>query len=265
MIPSHSQSSNNPWLVVPRPNPRASIRLFCFPYAGSGAVVYRTWPNDLSAEIELFAAQLPGRENRFRETPLQSLAEVVSALAAAVYPYLDRPFALFGHSLGGLIAFELAHYLREQWGCTPLLFFASARRAPHLPEPLSPIHALPGDEFIAQVQKRYGGIPQAILQTPELLHAMLPMLRADFALFEKYAYRARPPLTCPIIAFGGEHDQIVRREEIAAWREHTSARFTLRLVDGDHFFVRHAQSALVREISQQLFRVWEAQPVAHNV
>lgn len=259
MIPASSQPSINPWLVVPRPNPRASIRLFCFPYAGSGAVVYRTWPNDLSAEIELFAAQLPGRENRFRETPRHDLTEVVSELAAAMQPYLHRPFAFFGHSLGGLIAFELAHHLRERHGLTPLRLFVSARRAPHLPEPFPPIHSLPDAEFIAQMQKRYGGIPQVILQTPELLHAMLPMLRADFALFEKYVYRARMPLECPIIAFGGEYDQIVRREEVAAWHEHTSARFTLRMVEGDHFFVRHAQSALVREVSQQLLRACDTE------
>ncbi len=230
------------------------MRLFCFPYAGSGAVVYRTWPNDLPPEIEMCAVQLPGRENRFREAPLRELAEVVAALAHALQPCLDLPFAFFGHSLGGLIGFELAHDLRAQQGREPAQLFISARRAPHIPEPLSPIHPLPNEEFIAQVQKRYGGIPQAILQAPDLLNAMLPMLRADFALFENYVYQKRASLNCPLTVFGGEHDQIVGRNDLAAWSEHTRGPLNLRMLEGDHFFLRGAQPIIVREISRQLLR-----------
>jgi medium-chain acyl-[acyl-carrier-protein] hydrolase len=256
-----SSNANTPWLVVPRPNPKAELRLFCFPYAGSGAVVYRAWPHDLPAEIEMCAAQLPGRENRFRETPLHDLAQVVSGLAQAMTPFLDKPFAFFGHSLGGLIGFELAHCLREQRGVAPSQLFISARRAPHIPEPLSPIHALPNEAFLAQVQERYGGVPQAILQAPDLLHAMLPMLRADFALFENYVYRPRPVLACPITVFGGEQDRIVNRSDLGAWREHTSGRFALHMLEGDHFFLRNAQTFLVREISRQMLRTLEVEPV----
>mgnify|MGYP001615144830 CR=1 FL=1 len=261
---SHANTNNNPWLVVPRPIPRAELRLFCFPYAGSGAVVYRTWPNDLPPEVEMCAIQLPGREHRFRETPLRNLDEAVTALAQALQSHWDLPFAFFGHSLGGLIGFELAHYLREQGARVPIQLFISARRAPHLPEPLPPIHALPDAEFLVQLQNRYGGIPQAILQAPDLLNAMLPLLRADFTLFEKYVYRSRSPLVCPITVFGGEHDQIVGREDLAAWQEHTTDAFSLRMLEGDHFFVRSAQFEIVREVSRRLLRVLQAEPVEHN-
>lgn len=254
-------NTNTPWLLVPRPNPRTAMRLFCFPYAGSGAVVYRTWPNDLPPEIEMCAVQLPGRENRFRETPLNDLAQVVSGLAQALTPFLDKPFAFFGHSLGGLIGFELALHLREHHGVAPSQLFISARRAPHLPEPLAAIHHLPNEEFITHLQQRYGGIPQAILQAPDLLHAMLPMLRADFALFENYVYRSRPVLAGPITVFGGEQDRIVGRNDLAAWREHTSERFALHMLEGDHFFLRSAQPFITREISRQVLRLLDAEPI----
>ncbi len=261
-MPSHATNLASPWLVVNRPVPHARLRLFCFPYAGSGAVVYRTWPNDLPSEIELCAAQLPGRENRYREAPLTRLAEVVAALANAMQPRLDLPFAFFGHSLGGLISFELAHYLRQHHGKEPAQLFVSARRAPHIPEPFPPIHQLPNDEFIAQMQKRYGGIPQAILQAPDLLLAMLPMLRADFALFEDYVFSKPAPLDCPITAFGGSRDKIVSPEDLAAWREHTTAPFTQRMLEGDHFFLRSAPSLIVREVAQQLLRRLQEEPAA---
>lgn len=253
-MPTSSPELNSSWLVIPRPNPKAELRLFCFPYAGSGAVVYRTWPNDLPAEIEMCAVQLPGRENRFREAPMSELTEVVRALAQALQPRLNLPFAFWGHSLGGLICYELAHFLRTEYGREPVRLFISARRAPHLPEPLAPIHALPNDEFIAQMQQRYGGIPQAILQAPDLLNAMLPMLRADFALFENYVHETRAPLHCPLTVFGGEHDRIVERRDLEAWREHTSGNFVLHILEGDHFFLRSAQASLTREISRQLLR-----------
>lgn len=235
------------------------MRLFCFPYAGSGAVVYRTWPNDLPPEVEMRAVQLPGRENRFRETPIPDLATVVRALAQAMQPCLDLPFAFFGHSLGGLICFELAHLLRTEYGREPVQLFISARRAPHIAEPLASIHVLQNEEFITQVQKRYGGIPQAVLQAPDLLHALLPMLRADFALFENYVHEKREPLQCPIIAFGGEHDHIVGRADLAAWREHTNTRFALHMLEGDHFFLRSAQAFITREISRQMLRTFDAE------
>lgn len=238
------------------------MRLFCFPYAGSGAVVYRTWPNDLPSEVEICAVQLPGRENRFREAPLRELTEVVSTLARAVQPYLDVPFAFFGHSLGGLIGFELAHFLRTRHQLEPAQLFISARRAPHIPEPFPPIHHLPDEEFVLQMQNRYGGIPQALMQTPELLHALLPMLRADFALFENYHFTQREVLACPLTAFSGESDAVVRRSDIAAWREHTRGAFTFHVLPGDHFYLRSAHAFIAREISQQLLRRLQENPLA---
>ncbi len=244
--------ASNPWIVCQKPNPEARLRLFCFSYAGGGAVVFRTWSSHMPPEIELCALQFPGRENRLRETPLNRMALVVDTLAQALQSYLDKPFAFFGHSLGGLICFELAHQLRKAYGRAPKQLFISARRAPQIPEPLPPIHQLPGAEFVAEMRRRYNGIPEAILQTPELLEVMLPMLRADFAIFETYVYAQPEPLPCPIAVFGGQQDQVVCKEDLAAWRKQTRGYFSMQLFPGGHFYLREAQSALLQEISQEL-------------
>lgn len=251
-LPPPSAFAATPWIVCHRPNPNARLRLFCFSHAGGGAVVFRSWPDHLPPEIEVCALQLPGRENRLREKPLNAMADVIEALTHVLQPHLDKPFAFFGHSLGGLIGFELAQQLRRVEGHAPAQLFISARRAPHLPEPFPPIHHLPDAEFIAEMRRRYQGIPAAILQVPELLEVMLPMLRADFAVFETYAYVEREPLACPIAVFGGEQDGIANRDDLNAWRKHTRSRFSMQIFPGGHFYWRETQAALLQAVSQEL-------------
>lgn len=215
-------------------------------------MIFRDWPKDLLPDLEVCAIQLPGRENRLREKALTRMPLLVQALAQEVLPSLNMPFAFFGHSMGALVGFELARHLRAQYRQLPVHLFVAARRAPQLSEKLPPIHKLPEPEFVNELNRRYGGVPAAVMQNAELMQLMLPMLRADFAILETYAYTSDYPLDCSITAFGGLSDRSVREQELAAWRMETLDRFTLRMFPGDHFFLRESQAALVEEIRQAL-------------
>jgi medium-chain acyl-[acyl-carrier-protein] hydrolase len=244
-------SPSSAWLICPKPNPWARLRLFCFPYAGGGSGIYRPWTAGLPETIELWCVRLPGRES-LRSTPaFTRLVALVKALAPIILPYLDRPFAFFGHSMGGLISFELIHELRRQHDLAPVHLFVSGRHAPQLPDQAPRLHHLPESEFLTQL-RRLNGTPEAVLQDTELMQFFLPILRADFAVCETYTYTAKPPLTCPISAFGGWQDPRVCYDELAAWREQTRGAFMQRMLPGDHFFLHSAQEQLLRALAQDL-------------
>ncbi|PYS90392.1 MAG: putative thioesterase [Acidobacteria bacterium] len=244
-------SSATPWLVINRPNPQARLRLFCFPYAGGGAATYHAWPGELPTEVEVCAVQLPGRASRSRESPYDRLKQLVEALAPAVLPYLDRPYAFFGHSMGALIAFELTRRLRREADTSPAHLFVSGRRAPQLPRTNPPIHDLPEAEFV-QALRRLNGTPDEVLAHPELMELMLPLLRADFAAVGTYEYTPEPALACPITAYGGLQDHEVSRAQLEAWRTQTTGGFTLRMLPGDHFYLQTGRALLLRSLFREL-------------
>ena len=239
------------WIAFRKLNPQARLRLFCFPYAGTGASIFRTWPDGLPADVEVCPVQFPGRGTRLMETPFTQLSHLVQALAQALVPLLDKPFAFFGHSMGALVGFELARQLRRQSGVQPVRLFVSAARAPQIPHRDRPIHALPEGEFLAEL-RRLNGIPEKVLEEAELMQIMLPVLRADFAVYETYVYSTEPPLHCPISTFGGLQDQRVSRGDLEAWRNQTNGSFSLRMFPGDHFFWRTTQPLLLQVLSQDL-------------
>ena len=239
------------WIACRKPNPQARLRLFCFPYAGMGAAMFRTWPDGLPADVEVCPVQFPGRGTRLTETPFTRLSPLVEALARALAPLLDKPFAFFGHSLGALVGFELARHLRRQSGVQPVRLVVSAHRAPQIPDRDRPMHALPEGELVAEL-RRLNGIPGSVWAEPELMQIMLPILRADLAVYETYAYSIERPLDCPISAFGGLQDQRVSRGDLEAWRDQTSASFALRMFPGDHFFLNSTQPLLLQALSQEL-------------
>jgi medium-chain acyl-[acyl-carrier-protein] hydrolase len=236
----------SPWLLQTRPNPNAVLRLFCFPYAGGSAQIYRKWAQRLPPAVEVCPVQLPGRGNRLREPLFTDLDTLVLALAEAVPSYLDKPYAFFGHSMGALIGFELAHRLREREINGPAQLFVSGHRAPQFSREESLSYNLPEPEFLEEL-RRINGTPREVLEHPELIQLMMPLLRADFKVAQTYEYRPGPPLDCPITAFGGLRDEDVSQEQIAGWREQTRAEFSLHMFPGDHFFI-HASEALLLEI-----------------
>lgn len=241
------------WIIGPRPGPGARLRLFCFPYGGAGASLYRGWSAALPATVAVCPVQLPGRENRLTEPSFRRLQPLIQALADGLTPYLDLPFALFGHSMGALVSFELARELRRR-GRFPACLLVSSFRAPHLPDPDPPIYHLPDAEFIQELAD-LGGTPPEVLENAELMELVLPRLRADLEVCDTYSYVPEAPLACPITALGGVDDQEVRPEELEGWREHTSGAFRLRLFSGDHFYLHDAGSALQQAVVEELMPV----------
>lgn len=241
----------NPWLYYLKPNPKASVRLFCFPYAGGTALVYRTWAQKLPASVEIVAIQLPGRFTRMREPAVSKLTDLLEPLASALKPFLDKPFAFFGHSMGALVCFEVARFVRRQWRALPRHLFVSGRSAPQLNREHRPLYNLPKDELLVDL-KQLGGTPREVLEHPELMDLMLPLLRADFSICDTYEYTEEAPLACPITAFGGLQDFDVSRRGIEAWGEQTTAPFTLRMFAGNHFFIHTNEMLLLNLLANQL-------------
>jgi medium-chain acyl-[acyl-carrier-protein] hydrolase len=242
----------NSWFNCFKPHPNAKVQLFCFPYAGGGAIAYREWYKYLPdlPEIELYTIQLPGRESRLREPAFNQLEPLVEALSQALLPNLNKPFAFFGHSMGGLIAFEVSRYLRKQ-EIYPEHLFVSGARAPHIRDTKPPIHNLPQSEFVQEL-RRFNGTPAAVLENVELMELLSPTLRADFAVLETYIHTKQIPLSCPITAFGGIEDTEVTQEELAAWQQHTSKKFSIHMLPGDHFFLNSARESLLNIIKHNL-------------
>lgn len=227
------------------------LRLFCLPYAGGGAQIYRTYSQVLPDDIEVCAVQLPGRERRFREPALESVDAIVDRLAPVVSELSDRPYAVLGHSLGALVGFELLRRLRKDGEPLPLRLFASGHRAPHLPDPDPPIHHLPDAQFVEEL-RQLNGTPQEVFESPELLELILPVLRADFTAAETYVYRSEVPLPCPITALGGTNDVMIPRESLQAWQEHTTGNFEAHFLEGDHFFIHQRHKDVIRIVRDRL-------------
>ena len=244
-------SALDSWITCRKPRPQAHLRLFCFPYAGGGVSIFRAWSDSLPADVEVCPVQLPGRGTRLMEPPFTRLSPLIQALAQALFPLMDKPFAFFGHSLGALVSFELARQLRREYAVQPVRLFISADRAPQIPNRDPAIHSLPEGEFLVEL-RRLNGTPREVLEDEELRQIMLPLLRADFAVYETYGYSTEPPLNCPISAFGGSQDHRVSRSDLEAWREQTSVSFSLRMFPGDHFFLNTTQPVLLRVLSQEL-------------
>ncbi len=252
-------AQDKPWIFFRQPNPRARLRLFCFPYAGGGASIYRQWGKSLAAaEIEVLPVQLPGRESRLMERPFVSFEPLIDSLIPALSPFMDQPFAFFGHSLGAAIVFELAHQLRLEGRQEPLALLVSGRRAPHLPDDDPPMYGLPEAEFKAKLRE-LDGTPEAVLENPELMALMLPLLRADFELIETYTPGERPPLAVPMFAYGGLEDPEVERQHLEAWQVVSQARFRLRMFPGDHFFLHPQMDRLLAAVAADLAQVMPAQ------
>ena len=238
------------WLIRPRPNPRAKLRLLCFPYAGAGGWMFRTWPDSLPADIELLAVELPGRDTRRGEPAFQRLAPLIAAIADAVIPDLQPPLAIFGHSLGALLGFHFTRELRRRSGTAPLQLFVSGRRAPQLPD-RSPMHDLPDRQFVDRL-RRLGGIPEVVLQDAELIAHFLPVLRADLAVAETAELADEAPLACPVAALAGASDERATLDEVDAWRVHTSGTFERETFPGGHFFIQSERTAVLGWLARRL-------------
>jgi len=249
--PPNGQTKFNTWVTCPSPNPAAQLRLFCLPFAGGGASIFQPWGRALPKVVEVCPVQLPGRENRLREQPHTDIHTLVEHLARQILPYAQKPFALFGHSMGALLAFELTRTLRRQNGPMPLFLFLSAHRAAHLPLRRQPLHGLPDPEFI-QAVRRFGGTPDGVFEHKALLALTLPVLRADFTLCDHYRFVPEAPLNCPLLLYAGRYDTEVSPQEVEAWSKHTTQTSRLQIFPGGHFFLRSDRDSLLRAIASAL-------------
>jgi len=237
--------------VVPIPvSVPVTFRLFCFPPAGSGTIVFRPWAPLLAHGIQLCPLLPPGREARLGESPISTFEEMVSAATTAISHFSSDRFALFGHSLGSLVAYEVARRLTSQKR-QPLHLFVSGHQAPGLGSRRAPIAHLPEPEFL-QGLASLGGTPPEIMASRELLALMLPMLRADFALAERYFPLPGPRLTCPVTALGGQADPWIDAPGLAAWRAVTTGWFESELLEGDHFYIGPSRETIVAHINSRI-------------
>jgi surfactin synthase thioesterase subunit len=240
------------WIRNRPRRPQASVRLFCFPYAGAGGIVYRDWPNILAPDIDVCAVEPPGRWTRAREPLLRSLNEFIRELDRELAGFLDIPFALFGYSLGALQAFEWARHLRRQGGPSPSHLLVAARSAPQVQGKRASIARLPQAEFLRHLQARYGALDPLILSDQEMLARMTRVLKADLEMHESYVYRCEPPLKCPVHAYAGLDDETAPPHEVFSWRGQTVGRFDGRTFSGAHFFLRQHGTELARTVGEAL-------------
>ena len=248
---NRSPSNSNQWFVCPRIKPDEETRLFLFPYAGGGPASFSKWSAELPDNIEIWIAHYPGRGSRHAEPPITSLTELVDGLIQAIQPLLDKPFAFFGHSLGGLIAFELTRRLRQRNLPQPGILFVSACGSPHIPDPHPPIHRSPEPEFLKSLQQ-LNGIPSELLHQPDVMELVLPILRADFQAMENYEYISDAPLDCYISAFAGLNDRRLSQEGLEGWALHTRAGFKTQYFPGDHFFINTARESVIASVIREL-------------
>ena len=250
------------WLVRKHAHGRPRARLFCFPFAGAGASAYRLWSTGLPAELEVCAVQLPGREGRWREPPHTRIDTLVAALLPELQPHLDLPFAFFGHSMGGVLAAETTLALSARAGPMPQHLFVSARRAPHLADPDPLLADLSDADFIAEINRRYGGIPAEVLRDEEMMALVLPGLRADVRALESYRSLPAARIGCPLSVFGGTEDSRASAAQLEAWRELANAGFRMRTFPGDHFYINPRRADVLADISATLAPMLRSEPAS---
>jgi medium-chain acyl-[acyl-carrier-protein] hydrolase len=235
-----------------RRNLRAEVKLFCFPYAGAGASIFRLWGERLGDRVELLPIQLPGRENRFREPYPTSISDVADALVAdRALPFEGR-FVFFGHSLGTLLAYEVAQRLRSRGRSQPARLIMSAHRGPQVPLSHPPTWNLAAPEFERRL-KELNGTPIEVFENGDLMDLIVSIMRADLRLDETYVCPLRHEvLSCPISVFGGTRDAETPLEHLDAWRDVTTGVFERRMFEGDHFFIRSSSTTLIEAVASAL-------------
>lgn len=242
----------DPWVKVYHPRPHARLRLYCFPYAGGGAGVFRSWSALVPASLEIAAIQPPGREDRLREPPFRRLLPLADAVSEALPSDSGRPFAFFGHSMGAAVAFEVARRLARSGGPAPVHLLVSGRNAPRQPDDREPIHALPRDEFYAELRK-YQGTPEEVLDHAELMELLEPLLRADFELIETYTYEPDGSrLAIPLAALSGIADADAPPVKAEPWAEETAGPFRAHVLPGGHFFLNEQRAETLALLNREL-------------
>jgi surfactin synthase thioesterase subunit len=268
---------SDPWIVVPRPNPRATARLLCFPYAGGGPSVFAHWAGILPEFLELAIVHLPGRGSRLGEPPLARMDALIDALTPSVRSCMaELPCAFLGHSLGALILFEITRHLRRAYRAVPIHLFVSGARAPHYyhkeqlrqdhlqysPVPGTAGHELADAQLVEMLRDLGFEASRALETNPEMRRLMLPTLRADLRMHDAYRYAPGPPLDVPITAVGGRVDPFVTGEQLHGWRRHTTGSFTTAFRPGGHYFLEREKTFWAELLGATLAPACESEAIA---
>ena len=238
------------WFSCFTPRPDAALRLFGFPHGGGGPQAFREWSRHLPEHIELYALSLPGRGSRLHEPLMTSIDDLMPHLLRVLPDLLDKPFVFFGHSMGAIVAFELTRQLQQEGFPLPLRLFVSAHKAPHMAHGDAPMHRLPDAELVTLL-RRLGLVPDAALDSPELMNLILPPLKADYQLSETYCGAARARLSVPITAMGGRHDTLAAASDLQHWSDCANT-FALHLFDGDHFYTQACQDDVLQTLDRTI-------------
>lgn len=234
------------WLKRYRPSDAPRLRLFCLPHGGGTAAFFRSWAEALPAEVEPVAVQYPGRQDRLAESCVADMDTLADAVAEALTPLLETPFALFGHSMGATVGYEVTRRLEDR-GTPPLRLFASGQATPFAERTGRPLHHEDDATMLAGV-RGLGGAYETLADDPDLLEVVLPSLRADLRLMETYRPTPGARIGTPVTVYAGGTDPGVTVAQAAAWREATTGGFALRTFPGGHFFLTEHQRELLADI-----------------
>lgn len=238
-VNANSKVFESPWFLIPKPNKKADLRLFCFTYAGGNAEVYHGWTDYLPENVEMIAIQYPGRMKRVNEKPFTRMTELVKSIAEEIKPYINKPFAFMGHSMGALIAYELARHNRNMGYPMPRHLFLAARKAPHIQNVHPHIHKMSTEECISIIRS-YDAVPEAVINNKELFALILPVIKGDFEMIETWEYE-EDSLETPITAFGGINDTLANRQDMEAWKRFTTSDFKTYIFPEKHFFIHNEE------------------------
>lgn len=239
------------WFFVPRRLTSPRIRVFCFPYAGGSATLFRDWPKALPDDVELVGIQLPGRAFRLKDPAFTDMSCLLDELEGLLSPHLEVPFVFYGHSMGSLVAFELVRRFQAKGQALPKLVFLSGRRAPHLVTNGADVKSMDDEAFIDHL-RGLGGTPDEIINNRRLMNLILPSLRADFELLYKWKHQDGELLSMPLRVAGGKEDKPIKQEDLEAWSRYTRAGFSVQMFKGGHFFVHDAEDELLPWLSGTL-------------
>lgn len=248
------------WFVHDQNTKPENVRLFVFPHGGGSPSQYREWQTFLGDDCKVYIASLPGRGARFLEDPIADMPILVASLSEAILPLLGQYNVFFGHSLGSVVAYELAKVLESDHAKKLQKLIVSAKNAPHVAQNTPLLHELPDAEFIESL-RQYGGTPDEILSNSELMELQLPMLRADFALSESHFFHKITKLNCPITVFSGDEDRFTTQEGLRQWEQYSTPAFNREEFGGGHFYFLNSLPAFFNSLKREISTVFSESDV----